>query len=181
MSIDPSFQPIVINDEIALTELRQGDREALVRYLNDEQIHGMTLRIPHPYTADDADRFLALVDAQAGEYGRPLHFAIRKSGEFVGGFGFEGMQPDQPHRAEIGYWLARPFWGHGIMTAVVGGVCQFALENYSLDRIAAYVFDTNVASARVLEKNGFVLEGILRKHHIKNGKFIDARLYARLK
>ena len=66
------------------------------------------------------------------------------------------------------------------MTDVIRTACDFAIAQWKLVRITAHVFDFNVASARVLEKNGFEYEGLLRKHHFKDGKFIDAKLYARV-
>ena len=67
------------------------------------------------------------------------------------------------------------------MTAVARRLCQHAFEEFGLVKITAYVFTGNPASARVLEKCGFVQEGLLRKHFLKDGKFIDARLLALLK
>ena len=84
----------------------------------------------------------------------------------------------QSHRAEIGYWLAKPFWGRGIMTAVVAGVCRHGFEEFGLVKIVAHVFTGNPASARVLEKCGFVQEGLFRKHFLKDGKLIDAWAFA---
>ena len=64
------------------------------------------------------------------------------------------------------------------MTDVVEAACQFAFENWKLVRITAHVFDHNTASVRVLEKCGFQLEGVLRQHHLKEGRPIDSKLYA---
>ena len=64
------------------------------------------------------------------------------------------------------------------MTAVVGQACEHAFAAWKLVRITAHVFDFNAASARVLEKNGFECEGHLRKHFLKDGRFIDSKLYA---
>lgn len=85
------------------------------------------------------------------------------------------------HRAEIGYWLARPFWGQGIMTDAVRAFVRYAFSELELLRLTAHVFENNVASSRVLEKNGFLLEGKLREHFFKDGNFLDARLYGLLK
>jgi RimJ/RimL family protein N-acetyltransferase len=106
--------------------------------------------------------------------GRPIHFAIREpSGRVIGGCGFNELTVG--HRAEIGYWLAKPCWGRGIMTEVVERLCEMAWTEWKLVRITAHVFPFNEASARVLEKNGFQLEGVLRKHHQKDGQFLDAK------
>ena len=64
------------------------------------------------------------------------------------------------------------------MTAVVGKACEHAFAQWKLVRITAYVFYVNVTSARVLEKNGFTCEGNLRKHFLKDGRFLDSKLYA---
>jgi RimJ/RimL family protein N-acetyltransferase len=61
------------------------------------------------------------------------------------------------------------------MTGVVQRLCQHAFEELGLVKITAHVFAHNPVSARVLEKSGFQEEGFLRKHFVKDGKFIDAR------
>jgi [ribosomal protein S5]-alanine N-acetyltransferase len=100
---------------------------------------------------------------------------------FIGGCGFAGLQLGKSHRAEIGYWLAKPYWGQGIMTAIVRRLCEFAFAELSLVKIEAHVFAGNAASARVLEKCGFVQEGYLRKQYVKDGKYLDAKLFALVK
>jgi len=67
------------------------------------------------------------------------------------------------------------------MTTVVQRVCQHAYDEFGLVKITAHVFTMNPASARVLEKCGFVQEGLLRKHFLKDGNLIDARLFALLR
>ncbi len=168
---------LAVNDRIHLSELRLNDATALVEFLNEREIYDRTLRIPFPYSREDADRFLVHVTEATQSHGAPIHFAIRdESGKAIGGFGFEGLSFG--HKAEIGYWLAKPFWGKGIMTDVVGTICKFAVTQWKLERITAHVFIHNAASARVLEKNGFQSEGVLRKYYRKDGAFIDSQLYA---
>ena len=67
------------------------------------------------------------------------------------------------------------------MTAVVQRVCRHAFEEFGLAKITAHVFTHNPASARVLEKCGFREEGYLRKHYLKDGRFVDAYAFALLK
>jgi RimJ/RimL family protein N-acetyltransferase len=64
------------------------------------------------------------------------------------------------------------------MTAVVKKACAFAFSEWHVVKISAEVFAFNPASARVLEKCGFEQEGYLKKQHLKDGRWIDARLYA---
>ena len=171
---------IAVNDACHLSEVRRDDKAAFVKHLNDEDIYRNTLRIPYPYTEDDAETFISMVAEATANRGHPVHFAIRDHDEqLIGGCGFDGLS--YSHRAEIGYWLAKPHWGHGIMTDVVRFACNFALTEWKLVRITAHVFDGNQRSARVLEKNGFEFEGLLRKHHRKDGEFLNSRLYALVK
>jgi RimJ/RimL family protein N-acetyltransferase len=173
---------VVVNDEVRLSEFRSSDKDALVIHLNHRDIYDRTLRIPFPYAEKDADDWLALVAKITQQQGRPVQRAIRNTDDgLIGGCGFDGFQIGKSHRGEIGYWLARPFWGRGIMTAVVQRVCQHAFEELGLVKITAHVFSHNPASARVLVKCGFQEEGYLRKHYLKDGDFIDARLFALLR
>ena len=81
----------------------------------------------------------------------------------------------------MGYWLGEKFWGRGIMTEVVTAVTDFCFDNFPFRRISAEVFANNPASARVLEKAGFTLEGRLKNHILKDGELLDSLLYARTK
>src|SRR5262245_32094838 len=173
---------MTINDQAHLSEFCSSDKDALIQHLNDRDIYDRTLRIPFPYSGADADEWLELVAKITQQQGYPVQWAIRSAdGALIGGCGFDGFQGGKSHQAEIGYWLAKPFWSRGIMTVVVKRVCHHAFEKFGLAKITAHVFSHNPASARVLEKCGFQEEGFLRKHFLKDGQFIDARLFALLR
>jgi RimJ/RimL family protein N-acetyltransferase len=171
---------IVVDSRIHLSEIVASDQAACVEYLNSREIYDRTLRIPYPYTEANFQQFLEIVATITQQQGRTVHWAIRSEEGLIGGCGFNGFDPGAPHRAEIGYWLAKPYWGRGIMTAVVRRVCAFAFAEFGLAKITAHVFAGNQASARVLEKCGFEQEGYLRRHHLKDNQFLDARLFALL-
>jgi [ribosomal protein S5]-alanine N-acetyltransferase len=129
----------------------------------------------------DADEWLALYAKATEQQGQPVHFAIHTGDDaLIGGCGLKDFEIGTSHQAEIGYWLAKPLWGRGIMTAVVQRVCQHAVEEFGLVKIIAHVSTMNPASARLLEKCGFIQEGLLRKHFLKDGQFIDVKLFALL-
>jgi [ribosomal protein S5]-alanine N-acetyltransferase len=173
---------IVVNDQVHLSEFRSSDKPALIQHLNDRDIYERTLRIPFPYTEYNADEWLAVYAKATEQQGQPAHFAIRTGDDaLIGGCGLNDFEIGKSHRAEVGYWLAKPLWGRGIMTAVVQQVCQHAFEEFGLVRIIAHVSTMNPASARVLEKCGFIQEGLLRKHFLKDGQFIDVALFALLR
>src|SRR5205807_583420 len=103
-----------VNDQVHLSEFRSSDKPDLIEHLNDPDIYDRTLRIPSPYTEPSADEWLALVARIMEQQGQPVHWAIRNAeGALIGGCGFDGFTVGQSHRAEIGYWLAKPFWGRG--------------------------------------------------------------------
>lgn len=167
---------IPVTSEILLGEFRPSDKSVCVQRIGDREIYERTLRIPYPYRESHFDQWLQIHSEATEKNGEPVSFAIRERDSLIGGLGFDGLT--KGHQAEIGYWLAKSWWGRGIMTAAVRAACEHAIARWQLVRITAHVFESNVASARVLEKNGFQFEGILRKHYLKDGCFLDSRLYA---
>ena len=96
----------------SISDIATHDRDAYVEHLLDKQIYDQTLAIPFPYTHEDADNWIARVAADAARLGESVNWAIREpGGELVGGIGFFDAEPGKSHRAEVGYWLARPHWG----------------------------------------------------------------------
>ena len=151
------------------------DRDAIVRHANNRNVWiNLRDRFPHPYTANDARRWLESVVGRDPE----TNFAITVADEVVGGIGFTVQDDVARHSAEIGYWLGEEFWGRGIATDALIAVTDYAFANYDLCRLYAHVFEWNQASARVLEKAGYVFEGRLRKSVTKEGKTIDQLMYA---
>ena len=170
--------PILVNAHTYLSELVAADKAALVEHLKEKEIYDHTLRIPYPYTEADADKFLAFLAEKEKEQGHTLNWAIRDGRDaLIGCCSLEDFTPGQSHRAEVGYWLAKPYWGRGIMTAVVRALCEHARTELGLRKITAHVFAFNRGSARVLEKCGFEQEGYLKKHLVKDGRLVDVRLY----
>ncbi|HKD38091.1 MAG TPA: GNAT family protein [Pirellulales bacterium] len=170
-----------INGEVCFTDFRRTDVAALVEGLNDRVIYERTLRIPYPYTPLDAQKWLSLIEADAGAMW-PLVGAIRDlDGRLIGSMGLErNCRTDDPV-CELGYWLAKPFWGRGIVTAAVRTICRHAFETIGLTKITANVFSFNDASARVLEKCGFQYEGLLKDQVRKDGRSIDVKLFSLLR
>ncbi len=107
-------------------------------------------------------------------------WAIRDAlGRLIGQFELAANRPPIDHTAEVGYWLGRPWWGRGIMTAVMRRMVAYAFQETPIVRITAPIYSPNLGSARVLEKSGFVVEApALRKKYRRDGQFLDGRLYA---
>lgn len=158
-----------------LRDWRDTDADALARHADDRDIW-LNLRdaFPHPYRLEDAHRFLAMVAKQDPR----TFFAIEVDGEAAGGIGLMLHADVERLTAELGYWLARPHWGRGIMTAAVRAFALDRMREHGLVRIVALPYARNAASCRVLEKAGFVLEARMRQAVIKDGVVQDQMLYA---
>ena len=154
---------------------RRSDATSLATHANNHRIWiNLRDRFPHPYTKSDARAFIR---ATAGHHPETA-FAIVVNDEAVGGIGVVPNADVERVSAEIGYWLAEPMWGRGIMTEALTAVTRHAGDVHGLTRIYALPFATNAGSCRVLEKAGYVLEARLRRSAIKDGRVIDQLQYA---
>jgi len=151
------------------------DVSALFEYANNPRV-SMHLRdaFPYPYTRRDAVRWVQAALDQDVE----THFAIATAAELIGGVGFQLQTDVHRKSAELGYWLGEPFWGRGIATLAVRAMVDYAFGQFDLVRLYAQVFQGNPASERVLQKAGFVHEGLLRRSVFKNDRLLDQNLYA---
>jgi ribosomal-protein-alanine N-acetyltransferase len=166
-------------DGLTLRRWHARDLSGLVRFANNRNIWiNLKDRFPFPYTEADGRAWL---DHCAARTGAPTTFAIDLDGVAIGGTGLEPHADVHRLTATVGYWLAEPFWGRGFATAAVKALSAHAFASFDLHRLQADVFDWNRASARVLEKAGYLLEARLRRHVLKDGRIADALLYARLR
>jgi RimJ/RimL family protein N-acetyltransferase len=101
---------INVTDRIYLSEFLVADQSACIQHFKEKEIYDRTLRIPYPYTEADFHAWLEIVEKATKQQGQPVHWGIRNEhGFLIGGCGFDGFQVGKSHRAEIGYWLAKPF------------------------------------------------------------------------
>ena len=157
-----------------LRRLRRGDEEALTANANDRDVwRNVRDRFPHPYNLGDAAWWIA----NSGE----THFGIEVDGVIAGCIGFDRDEDVFRLSAEIGYWLGRNYWGKGIATAALSTLTDRVFATTDIVRLYAGVFAWNAASARVLEKSGYVFEGRKKSAVFKDGQLIDELLYAKVK
>ena len=152
------------------------DLENLVLFANNINIaRNLTNRFPFPYTRADGEGFIKFAKMK----GYHRIFAIEVDGVACGAVGIYPLEDIFFKNAELGYWLAEPYWNKGIMPIAVAKMVEFTFENLlDIDRIFARPFAHNLGSQRVLEKNGFVLEAKFEKTLFKNNEYIDEWVYA---
>jgi ribosomal-protein-alanine N-acetyltransferase len=154
------------------------DIDVLPTIANDRRIW-LNVRdvFPHPYERANAEAWIALCEQGA----MPHSFAIEIDGQVAGGIGLHAFEDVHRNTAELGYWLGAAYWGRGYATEAVRAIVQHGFDHVGFERIQASVFEWNEASSRVLVKAGFDYEGRMRRHCLKDGRFGDVLLYARVR
>ncbi len=161
-----------------LRPLHHTDRESIAEQANNWEIaKNLMDRFPHPYSFEHAEKFIQMASNSA-----PVHIkCIDIAGSAVGCIGIHPMEDIFCRNAELGYWLGQKYWGQGIISNAVAMMVEYGFANFDIDRIFARPFNHNIASQKVLEKNGFKLEAKLSKTIFKKGIYHDEFIYSILK
>jgi len=168
--------PELRTERLLLRDFRPADVPDITRLAGAREVAATTLRIPHPYTEEHA-RFLEM--RQEEKFGYSFAITLLATGELCGGI---GLHPDPLHpRAELGYWIGVPYWGHGYATEAARTVLDFGFRELKLKRIFAHHFEGNLSSGRVLQKIGMKHEGCQRQHIEKWGRLLDLENYGILR
>jgi ribosomal-protein-alanine N-acetyltransferase len=154
------------------------DAASLQKHADNTNISDFLLdRFPSPYTMEAATGWIAMMCNQEPV----VNFAIDVEGDVVGVIGLELREDVYRKSALLGYWISETLWGKGIMPQAIKLITTYAFENLDLIRIQAGVLSNNPKSMRVLEKAGYVKEGILKNSIVKKGIILDEHIYAALK
>ena len=160
------------NSRIKLRRLKLSDADSLAEHAKSREISRFTF-LPYPYKKQDAVNFIRFCH---GHYRKKIfhHFGIeiKNTGDIIGMISI--IRFSQKHRnAEIGYWLGKKYWGTGIAGEALDLLLQYCFVDFKLHRVDAHVMRPNKASARLLEKAGFRLEGTMRQHIRHRGQWMD--------
>lgn len=170
---------VIKSKKFILRPYKKGDEMSIIKYAHDKIIAKNTLTMPYPYTSRDAKDWVKRNLAwNKNKDSRDFVLAIEIDGEVCGAVGLSKIE--KGHKAELGYWLGRKYWGQGIMTEAVKLMTKHAFCDLKLRRIYAHVFLFNEPSKRVLEKAGYKLEGVIKKEAKKGNKLIDCYLMAKV-
>ena len=165
-------------NQVTLRPWSISDLEQLVEYANNPKISSnLTNAFPHPYLEEHGRRFIEFATKDD-----PIHiFAIDLNGKAIGGIGVHPQSDIFCFNAELGYWIAEPYWGQGIATFAIQQIIEFAFNTFDINRLFARPFGSNLASQKVLEKSGFTHEATLKKSIYKNGIYLDELIYSVVK
>jgi len=159
-----------------LRPFKDTDLTSLVKYANNYNIAKfLTNQFPHPYTDEDGRKFISSVSNN-----NPANvFAVVVNEEAAGAIGIFPQSDIHEKNAEMGYWLAEPFWGKGIITRAIEQIVEYGFKTFDISMIFSRPFSSNPASQRVLEKAGFVCEAQLKNAIYKKGSYFDELIYTK--
>jgi len=173
-------RPELTTARLRLRPFALSDAPELTPLVSARDIAATTLNIPHPYEEAMAEEWISTHE-EKWESGELAVFALVRSDDdqLVGAMGL--VIQEKHRRAELGYWVGKPFWGEGFATEAAQAVVAFGFDELNLQKVLACCFRENPASARVLEKIGMKYEGRLRGHVEKWGDFKDLEMYGILR
>lgn len=182
MKWDSTFSsfPVLETERCILRKIELNDALNLFEYMSKEEV----TKYYDVETLTSKEQAVDLINGLLQRYmvGRQIRWGItmKNSNKLIGTCGFHALEPDH-FKAEVGYELHPDYWGQGIMTEALARIIQYGFTEMGLNRIEALYVPMNTASKKVLEKNGFIYEGLLRKRFFTKDKFIDVELCALLK
>ncbi|MDR2234597.1 MAG: GNAT family N-acetyltransferase [Chryseobacterium sp.] len=167
--------PVIETERLILSRLKEEDLDAVTEYLQDRIYSDLTSNIPFPYARKDAEFWLKMSDdAFNGNTG--YTFAIRnKQGQIMGAIGLHDRDDD---KAELGYWMGKPFWNKGYVTEAAKALIEFGFRELQVHKIYATYFLHNPASGRIMEKIGMEEEALLKQHIRKDDAYLDVMMYS---
>jgi RimJ/RimL family protein N-acetyltransferase len=172
--------PTLTTERLILRPFALSDASDVHRLAGDWAVADTTLNIPHPYEDGMAEDWISHhQDNFASGQQLTLAVTLRASGALVGAIGLR-LTP-RFARAEMGYWIGKPYWGHGYCTEAAQAVIACGFGELGLHKIFASHLVRNPASGRVMQKAGMTYEGTLREHVQKWGAFEDLKMYGILR
>lgn len=169
--------PTIETERLILRAFRSTDAADTAILMGDRAISDTTINIPYPYDETMFQQWFSGHQERL-ENNTEFNWAITKREDniLMGAISLMDMAPG--FRAELGYWVAVPYWSQGFCTEAAQAIINYALNQLHLTRVYAYHMTRNPASGRVMQKVGMTHEGTLRSHEIKYGKPEDFELYA---
>ncbi len=161
---------------VKLRDYEESDSNRLVMLANNENVSRYLIyTFPYPYTKRDADWWILTGTQENGAVNKVIEY----NGKFVGGIGIIPQTGWRSHIAEIGYWVGEAFWGKGIATVALGQMTEYVFLELKFRKLFGPVLEPNRASMRVLEKNNYLLEGILKQEVVRHNQYFDIYHYAK--
>ncbi|TKC15516.1 GNAT family N-acetyltransferase [Robertmurraya kyonggiensis] len=172
--------PILETNRLVLRKVTKDDAEDILKYLSDEEVMKYYGLDPFETIEDVMDEISWYQSIFENKTGIRWGISLKEQGKMIGSCGFHN-RVSQHSRTEIGFELSQEYWGQGIAGEAIGAILQYSFEHMDLNRIEALIEPPNLPSQKLVEKQGFVREGLLRQYEYTSGKFDDLYMYSMLK
>lgn len=178
--IDENIFPVIETDRLILRQITKDDAEDILRYLSDTDVmkhYGLEPFKSIDEALDEISWYRSILEKKTG-----IRWGITLKGQdrVIGSCGFLNIVP-QHYRSETGFELSKEYWGKGIANEAFEVVLKYGFEQMNLQRIQALIEPANLSSQKLVERNGFIKEGLLRKYEFTCGKFDDLLMYSLLR
>lgn len=172
--------PTILTARLQLRPFTLADAPRVQLLAGERRVAATTAVLPHPYPLEAAESWINTHEKQAADNHFTFAICLRETGELIGCC---GIGEDKPHRrAELGYWIGIPWWGHGYCTEAARAVVKFTFDRLpDLHKVTSCHFADNPASGRVMQKLGMTHEGLRRDHFYKWDQFHDMVFYGLLR
>jgi len=172
------MKEIKISKEILIRHVKLSDAQVFFDAEQDPIAKKNFMRTPSDIKSVEED-----IEEEMQEYKKKKpsseKFTILYKGKVAGWIAINQLNnPHFEHRAKIDFLLHKDFRGKRIMSKVLKKIISYAFKKYKLKRLEAWTRTFNKATAKILEKTRFKLEGVLRKNKCKNDEYLDDMIWA---
>ncbi len=179
LALDLSSFPVLTTARLRLRELVAADAPALFAIRSDERIMAHIGR-PRATTLQDAENLItSIAEGRSGNEGITWALTLCGDETLIGTIGYYRLKLEH-HRGEIGYMLGFEHWGKGLMGEALEAAVACGFERFKFHSIEAVTDPRNTASNKLLERHGFIREGLFKENFFWNGGFQDSAVYSRL-
>ncbi|MEK5038348.1 GNAT family N-acetyltransferase [Sporosarcina sp. FSL K6-3457] len=172
--------PIIETERLILRQVTTEDATDMFAYLSDQDVVEPMGLDPFETVKDVWDEIGWYTSIYEEGTGIRWGITLKDSGKVIGSCGFLNRIPKH-YRAEVGYEVSKDYWGQGIASEALEAVVKYGYHHLQLERIEALIEPANVASQKLVEKQGFEKEGLLRHYEFARGKFDDLYMYSIIK
>ncbi|WP_240056686.1 GNAT family N-acetyltransferase [Bacillus mesophilum] len=180
MKISAEHFPIIETPRLRLRKITAEDANSILVYLSDEDVMKYYGLLPFTSVDDALDEIAWYQSIQDQQTGMRWGITLKEEDIIIGSCGFHNGVPKH-FRTEIGFELSKAYWGKGIAAEAIKAVVNYGFDHLNINRIEALIEPANQPSQKVVEKIGFIKEGLLRNYEYTNGKFDDLYIYSLLK
>ncbi|RAS75318.1 GNAT family N-acetyltransferase [Priestia endophytica] len=180
MTRDVNNFPFIETNRLLLREIVKDDANDILKYLSDEEVMKYYGLAPFKTINEALNEILWYQSILNEQTGIRWGITLKGKDKVIGSCGFLNRVPKH-YRTEIGYELSRDYWGHGIASEALEAVIRYGFKYLKFQRVEALVEPPNIPSQKLIEKHGFIREGLLRNYEFTCGKFDDLYMYSLLK